>query len=125
MAQSHSEPNYMGVFYSLAVLTVLEIGATFLPIPRLFIGILLVGMAVTKASLVALYFMHLKFERRTLIWIAMTPAFICTFLVLMLLPDISDKTRVPRAAAGQTAPQGEQPASEQTAPPAGSPTTPQ
>lgn len=126
MAQSHTEPNYMGVFYSLAVLTVLEIGATFLPIPRLLIGILLVGLAATKAALVALYFMHLKFERRTLMWIALTPAVICTFLVLMLLPDSTDATRRFTQTTEQTAPQGEpSPSAPQTAPPAQPPATPQ
>lgn len=125
MAQAHTEPNYMGVFYTLTVLTALEIGATFLPIARLLIGILLVGLAMTKASLVAMYFMHLKFERRTLALIAITPALICTFLVLMLLPDITSSTRRPVTAAAQTAPQGEQPAEQQTAPPAQPPAPPQ
>jgi hypothetical protein len=32
--------------------------------------------------------MHLKFEQRTLIVIALTPFIICVFLVFMLLPDL-------------------------------------
>jgi cytochrome c oxidase subunit IV len=44
---------------------------------------------LTKAALVALFFMHLKFERSTLMIIAFTPLLICTFLVFMLLPDLS------------------------------------
>ena len=51
------------------------------------IAVLLVGMALTKASLVALYFMHLKFERRVLTMIAFTPLLLCVFLALMLMPD--------------------------------------
>jgi cytochrome c oxidase subunit IV len=51
--------------------------------------ILLVGMAFTKAAMVALYFMHLKFERSTLMLIALAPLILCIFLALMLLPDIS------------------------------------
>lgn len=106
MARSHDQPNHMSVFYSLAVLTGLEIGATFLPIAQLLIRIMLVGLAVTKVTLVALYFMHLKFERRTLTWIALTPGLICTFLVLMLLPDSVAVTRRPGsfAAAQETLP---------------------
>lgn len=89
MATAHAEPNYMGVFWWLLALTVLEIAVIYMPIARLFIVILLVGMAISKATLVALYFMHLKFERLTLGVIALTPFILCVFLILMLLPDIS------------------------------------
>jgi caa(3)-type oxidase subunit IV len=52
------------------------------------LGSLLVILAVWKAALVAMYFMHLKFERRTLAMIAVVPFILCLFLILMLLPDI-------------------------------------
>ncbi len=88
-SDTHRHPNYMAVFGWLLVLTVLEIGAIYLPISRILIAILLIGMAVSKAVLVALYFMHLRFERLTLGLIAMTPLILCVFLTLMLLPDAS------------------------------------
>jgi cytochrome c oxidase subunit IV len=34
-----------------------------------------------------MYFMHLKFERRTLAIIALTPVILCIMLMFMLLPD--------------------------------------
>ena len=89
MATAHSEPNYIGVFWWLLALTIIEIAVIYLPIARLAIVILLVGMALTKAVLVALYFMHLKFERMTLSVIALTPLILCIFLILMLVPDIA------------------------------------
>jgi len=89
MATVHAEPNYMGVFWWLLALTVLEIAVIYMPMAKTIIVILLVGMAISKATLVALYFMHLKFERRTLGVIALTPFILCVFLILMLLPDIS------------------------------------
>jgi cytochrome c oxidase subunit 4 len=59
-------PNYLGVFWILLSVTVLEVGYSFLKVPRpLLIGGL-VGLAGFKAVLVALYFMHLKFERKSL-----------------------------------------------------------
>jgi cytochrome c oxidase subunit 4 len=88
MAAAHSEPNYIGVFWWLVALTVLEIAVIYMPFARLAIVILLVGLAVSKAALVAMYFMHLKFERLTLGMVALTPFFLCIFLILMLLPDI-------------------------------------
>lgn len=89
MAESHSEPNYIGVFWWLLALTIIEIAVIYMPMARIIIVILLVGLALSKASLVALYFMHLKFERFTLGLIALTPLILCVFLILMLLPDIS------------------------------------
>lgn len=85
--QVHAEPNYMAVFYWLAALTVIEVVVTFLPLTKLAIGAILVVLAFSKASLVALYFMHLKFERRTLLLIAVTPVLLCVFLMFMLVPD--------------------------------------
>jgi cytochrome c oxidase subunit 4 len=89
MSTDHKEPNYMAVFYTLAVLTAAEIGVIYVPIPKLAIGICLVLMALAKAVLVALYFMHLKFEKRTLGVIALTPLLICTLLIISLLPDLT------------------------------------
>lgn len=85
---THDEPNYMGVFWWLLALTLLELGVIYVPIHKLAIIALLVALAVSKAALVALYFMHLKFERGTLGLIALSPFVLCVFLILMLLPDI-------------------------------------
>lgn len=101
MATTHAEPNYMGVFWWLFALTIVEIGVIYMPLARLLIGILLVGLALSKASLVAMYFMHLKFERRTLGLIVVTPLFLCVLLVFALLPDHS---AVPHQSAASTPP---------------------
>jgi cytochrome c oxidase subunit IV len=86
-------PNYMGVFWWLLALTVLELIVGTLPVgptyPYVAKVMLLVSMAVAKASLVALYFMHLKFETRTLSLIALTPMILCVFFLFMLMPDSS------------------------------------
>jgi cytochrome c oxidase subunit 4 len=87
-ATTHDEPNYMGVFWWLLILTIVEIGVIYVPISKLAIAIMLIVLAVTKAALVALYFMHLKFERTTLALVALSPFILCVFLILMLLPDI-------------------------------------
>jgi cytochrome c oxidase subunit 4 len=87
MAGEHKHPNYMAIFWTLAVLTVVEIGVVFLPFGKMVNGTLLCGLAVGKAALVAMYFMHLKFEARTLGLIAITPLAIATLLVFVILPD--------------------------------------
>ena len=83
----HKHPNYMAIFYYLAILTAVELAVIFLPIPKLVIAVLLCEFAVWKATLVAMYFMHLKLETRTLGLIAITPLLIATLLVFVLLPD--------------------------------------
>jgi len=99
----HEEPNYMNIFWALAVLTVVEVAAVYLPISRLIIGFLLVSLACTKAALVALYFMHLKFEKSLLGIIALTPMVICIFLIFMLLPDLMAANKL-HTPAVKTAP---------------------
>jgi len=77
----------MTIFWYLAILTVVEIAVIFLPIAKMAIGVMLVSLATAKAAMVALYFMHLRLEVKTLGYIALTPVLIGTLLVLVLLPD--------------------------------------
>jgi caa(3)-type oxidase subunit IV len=66
--------------------------------------VLLVALALGKALLVAMYFMHLRFEVRTLGLIAVSPLVIATLLVFLLLPDgfaIAHKTEGRKAPAAQ------------------------
>ncbi len=104
MENVHKEPNYMAVFYWLGVLTIAELVVIYLPISKLVIGALLILLALSKASLVALYYMHLKFEKRTLGIIALTPLIICSLLVFSLLPDLTAVHHRTRAAAPQAVP---------------------
>ena len=87
------ERRYLQVFAWLALLTAVEIGVIYMPVSRLAIGLTLVVLAGTKAALVALFYMHLAFEKRTLTYIALTPAVLCVFLLFMLLPDLGAITR--------------------------------
>jgi cytochrome c oxidase subunit 4 len=52
---------YLAVFIALAVLTFLELGVTYLNLPRIP---LLVPLALIKASLVAMFYMHLRYDRK-------------------------------------------------------------
>lgn len=111
MSGTHQEPNYMHVFYSLTVLTAVEIGVAYMRVlPLLVMGAILVVLALVKAFLVGMYFMHLKFERRTLGIIAMTPLILCTLLILALLPDLTGTKRKSNIAAQAQAEEAAQPA---------------
>src|SRR5437867_12408062 len=87
MATAHKHPNYMAIFWYLAILTVVELGVIFMPIGKVTIGVLLCALALGKATLVAMYFMHLRFETRTLGLVEVTALVIATRLVFVVLPD--------------------------------------
>ena len=94
MAHAEKEhPKYFRIFWILLVLTIAEVLVVYLPLPVVVTALLLIGMACSKAVYVALYFMHLKFEQKTLTAIALTPFIICVFLVFMLLPDLMASAR--------------------------------
>ena len=85
--EEHKHPNYMAIFWFLAILTVVEIAVIYMPLAKFTIGVLLCALALGKAALVAMYFMHLRFEARTLGMIAVVPLLIATLLIFVLLPD--------------------------------------
>jgi len=56
----------MVIFVILAVLTLLEVVLAQIGINKTLLGVALVGLALTKAAIVGLYYMHLKSETRIL-----------------------------------------------------------
>ncbi|HVR28957.1 MAG TPA: cytochrome C oxidase subunit IV family protein [Thermoanaerobaculia bacterium] len=75
---------YMMVFGALAVLTVVTVAASYLDIPLGPAIALALLIATVKASLVALFFMHLKGEVRSVMWTLLLTAVF--FLALMTIP---------------------------------------
>ncbi len=73
MSQAHAR-HYGKIFLSLLGLTILEVVvAGFHFMPKFYIVLSLVGLAITKALLVAMFYMHLKFEKKLLYVIAFAP----------------------------------------------------
>ncbi|MGH2620560.1 MAG: cytochrome C oxidase subunit IV family protein [Anaerolineales bacterium] len=75
---------YLTVFAALAVFTVIEVAVAFTAIAKSTQVVLLVAMALIKASLVAFYYMHLRSEGPILKVIAAFPMLLV--IVLLLLP---------------------------------------
>jgi cytochrome c oxidase subunit 4 len=75
---------YMMVFGALAVLTVVTVAVSYLDIPVGPAIVLALLIATVKASLVALFFMHLKGEKRSIVWTLLLTAIF--FIVLMTIP---------------------------------------
>jgi caa(3)-type oxidase subunit IV len=62
MTQRPARSPYVIVFVILAVFTALEVGASYLP-EAVKVPVLII-LAISKASLIFLYFMHLKSDNR-------------------------------------------------------------
>ena len=86
--EAHSTSAYIKIFWLLLVLTIVQVALVYMGLPKMLLASLLVIFAVWKAALVAMHFMHLKFEKKTLTVVALAPFVLCVFLILMLMPDI-------------------------------------
>lgn len=85
-AEKKQSPKYLMIWLVLAVLTAVEVGVAFIShLPRTALILILVGLAIWKATLVALYYMHLKFERLRLILLATSPLPLAVILVVVVL----------------------------------------
>tara|TARA_B100001123_G_C14900133_1_gene863472 strand:- start:198 stop:512 length:315 start_codon:yes stop_codon:yes gene_type:complete len=83
----HEAPKYMLIWLYLFILTVAEVGVALLDVlPKWVIVVSLLAMAVWKAVLVAMYYMHLKFEpsRLRLVAVAPLPAVAIMIIVIMM-----------------------------------------
>jgi cytochrome c oxidase subunit 4 len=77
---------YVAVWAGLLVLTAATVAVSYLELGLLNVVVALL-IASAKASLVALFFMHLKFENRLVWTFALVPIF---FLVLIIGGTLSD-----------------------------------
>lgn len=78
---------YIAVWALLAVLTALEVGVAFIGLPRKLVVVTLIGLAIWKALLVALYYMHLRFEPKRLWVLAGAPLPLAVILVVAVLQE--------------------------------------
>jgi cytochrome c oxidase subunit 4 len=85
--EEREHPNYLAVWAGLALLTLLEVGVAFVDLSRMLIVLVLLGLAVWKALLVALYFMHLRFEPRRVVMVAVAPLPLAAILMLAVLAE--------------------------------------
>ena len=88
MDTAHKHPNYILIWVYLFLLTVAELGLAFeLPISRNMKLILLMILAVWKALLVAMFFMHLKFEKWNLRILFIIPLPLAAILMLAVISE--------------------------------------
>ena len=86
-ATHQHRPNYMLIFVFLAVLTGVEVTVAFTAIPKSIQVLFLIALAIAKATLVGMYYMHLRYEGRVLRFIAVGPLLLAIVLTLPPLVD--------------------------------------
>lgn len=89
MAHERVHPNYVVIWFWLVGLLIVSVGVAYLPIPTGIALVLIFAAAVVKAVLVALNYMHLKFEQLLIYAMAIVPLLIFLVLWLVLYPDIA------------------------------------
>ena len=75
---------YVRAFAALALMTFVEIQIPGLAIAKAFQIVFLVAFAVTKASIVVAYYMHLRYEPRVLAYIPLVPLILIAGLVVTI-----------------------------------------
>lgn len=81
---------YLFVFGALLVLTVLTVGVSYLHLPKAPAITIGLSIALAKAALVAMYFMHLKGEREMVYWPLGLTAFLFVGLLVSILVSEGD-----------------------------------
>ena len=75
------------VLGGLLILTVVEVALAYIEVGLALMLTILIGLSVIKAGLIMAYFMHLKFERQSLV-MALVPALVvCICLLFIFFPD--------------------------------------
>ena len=78
---------FTSIWVWLVVLTLIEIGLAYKPMSTVLMLSILLGLSIIKAALIVAYFMHLKFERLSLILTIVPMLVICICLLFVFFPD--------------------------------------
>ncbi len=89
MAGEKAHPNYVAVWFWLVGLMVASVAISLLPISESATVVVIFTIAAVKAVLVALNFMHLRFERLLIYSLATVPLVLFFILMAVLFPDIA------------------------------------
>jgi cytochrome c oxidase subunit 4 len=85
----HHSINYYYIFFALVLLTIVTVLVAFHRFENEAVNLLLALLVASiKATLVAMFFMHLKFEGKLIYLIFIVPLVLCVLLVVALIPDI-------------------------------------
>lgn len=86
MKAAHVKPiTYVGVFVVLAVVTAVEVFISGAGLDRTAMVVILLALATSKALLVVLFFMHLKYDTKWYSYAMVFPVFMALVLTAVVL----------------------------------------
>lgn len=91
MIGERPHPNYVLVWYWLLGLALVSALVGTLPLSHTFTVVVVFAAATVKAVLVALYYMHLRFERGLIYALVLVPLALFGILLLVLFPEIANR----------------------------------
>src|SRR3989442_2387765 len=78
---------FISVWVWLLLLTALEVFLGYIHLPVAYMLVILMGASIIKAALIVAYFMHLRFDRLSLILTIVPAWMLCVGLLLVIYPD--------------------------------------
>jgi cytochrome c oxidase subunit 4 len=78
---------FLVVLGALLILTVVEVLLAYIQVPLVLMLTILVGLSLIKAALILAYFMHLRYERMSLVYTLIPMLVICICLLFIFFPD--------------------------------------
>lgn len=93
-SEARKKPNYFAIFGALALITLVEV-TLFRDVP-----VILVALSLTKAALVAMYYMHLKFETGWFSAIFLFPLPLMLLVILVIVVALAPSPDGVAAAGG-------------------------
>ena len=75
------------VWLWLIIITGAEVYLAYKHLPPVTMLLLLIGMSVVKAGLIMSYFMHLRFEKASLVWTLIPATLFCIGMMTLIFPD--------------------------------------
>jgi cytochrome c oxidase subunit IV len=96
---------FLYVLLGLLVLTVVEVVLAYIQVPLHIMLTILIGLSLIKAAMIVAYFMHLRFERMSLILTLVPILVVCICLLFIVFPDSfrAHDQRSPRRTAATAA----------------------
>jgi cytochrome c oxidase subunit IV len=86
---------YWIIFVVLFVLTIVEVGVAYAPIAKPLMASALILLAVSKAAIVGLFYMHLKHETNIMKWSIAIPLATPAVYAVVLMAEASWRLVIP------------------------------
>lgn len=87
-AGGHAHPSakeYIGIAVVLTIITIVEVAVFYVPALHPFLAPILLTLSALKFAIVAMWYMHLKFDPRMYSWVFVVPMVFAAAIILALI----------------------------------------